>query len=67
MHILETELPGLIFPGKYEKGFKIILKLKDKQEHLLNVLQGIPRFISITLHSTPQVQSSIFNFYIYRI
>lgn len=66
MYILKAKLPELIFPD-IKKAFKIILKLKHKQEQLLNVLQGRPRFISITLHSTAQVQHSIFKFYIYQI
>lgn len=67
MYILKTKLPELIFPDNIKNAFKIILKLKHKQEQLLNVLQGRPRFISITLHSAAQVQHSIFKFYIYQI
>lgn len=40
VHILKTKLPELFFPGKYKKCFKIILKLEDEHEQLLNVLQG---------------------------
>lgn len=60
MHILRTRFPELIFPRKYKNSFKVILKLNDKQEQLLNVLQASLRFIAIMLQNAPQVQHSTF-------